>query len=112
MYRWSVIEDNGGGLHLYVLADRPQGGAGCVYAHSGFEHTPGALRECLRALADGDTAQDWDGGAEDPQAEWGYWTEENRRNGGWKVVADDDGIYKCEMGRAALLELGGFRYDR
>lgn len=62
-----VTEDNGGGIALFVF-DRSDT---CVYAHTGYEYTPGALAQDIAALLSGDyPPEDWDGNEDDPQAVW------------------------------------------
>lgn len=102
---WSVVEDNGGGLHLYVFAPGP--GERVVYAHCGFEHSRGALSKCIEALNSGETTRDWDGCEDDPQGSWDYWTEDMRRNGGYKIICDETGpIDTDKMGNAGRREFG------
>ena len=65
---YQVIEDNAGGLHLYVFNKKDK----VVYAHFGFEFTPDQLILCLDELDKGMTTKDiknnWDG------CEEGDWT--------------------------------------
>lgn len=103
MYPYAVIEDGGGGLSLYVFdpADRKR----VLWAHSGYEYCEGQLAQDLEALAHGTDIGEWDGGEADPQASWEYWTPKNRTNGGWSIVADEDGWAAEErMGAAARAE--------
>lgn len=100
---YTVIEDNGGGLHLYVWQDDQ-----VVYGHSGYEHNPGQLTNDLRELDFGSDVETWDGNEDDPQAEWDYWTPEMQRNGGYQIVArgknGERSIYADRMGAAARKE--------
>lgn len=100
MKRFFVIEDNGGGLTLVVF-----GNDGNVeYLHSGYEYgTTGRLVCDLKALKQSGSTEDWDGNAEDPQAEYDDMTSYPC---GWEVVADNYGIYPDVMGRAAAAEFG------
>lgn len=101
-YNYKVIEDNGGGLHLFVFGSKNK----VIYAHAGYEYTPGQLTEDIIALNDGSDPREYDGNEEDPQACWDSLDDESYRNGGWKIVADNDGIYHGVMGRAAQREFG------
>lgn len=99
---YSVIEDNAGGLHLYVF-----GGAAaetCVYACHGYERRPGALLADITKLELGDDTSAWDGD-EDPQAAWDAWT---FGPNGWTQIADEDGpVPKENMGAAGRREFYG-----
>lgn len=55
---WQVIEDNGGGLTLYVW----DAAEALIYAHTGYEYTPPQqLRDDLAALASGERPETWEG---------------------------------------------------
>ena len=96
--RYEVIEDNGGGLMLYVFADD----GNVEYAH-GYEGS-GCLLHDIEAIENGaDPAHDWDGNEEDPQA---YYDSITSFEHGWKVVADNEGLYPEKMGNSARLEFG------
>lgn len=101
--KYQVIEDNGGGLHLYVFS-----GAKCVWAHTGYEYSPGNLVADLDALESGDDPRrDWDGGADDPQETYDNTTSYEY---GWEIVADGGKnrrkLRKGRMGCAAQIEFG------
>jgi len=103
---YEVIEDNGGGLHLFVFGED-----GIVeYAASGIEYNPepGCLYRDIKAIKDGadPVSEGWDTGSLDgseisPQEYYEEFDVESGRNGGWAVVADNDGIYYGKMGYAA-----------
>jgi hypothetical protein len=102
--KYKVIEDNGGGLHLYVF----ERGGRCIWAHNAYEYSPGNLSDDLDALEAGDDPRrDWEGGADDPQALYesisGY-------EFGWEIVAEGSKrgrkLYKGRMGVAAQIEFG------
>lgn len=98
---YQVIEDNGGGLHLYVWS-----GDELVYGHCGFEHIKGSLAECIQALRNGDDAAAWDGCEVNPRADYDSLTEESRRNGGWRIVYTEAGpVDRERWGAAATDEL-------
>lgn len=101
--KYQVIEDNGGGLHLYVFS-----GQKCVWAHTGYEYSPGNLGKDLSVLEDGfDPRKDWEGGADDPQ---GTYENTTSYKYGWEVVAEGGKgrrkLHKAKMGRAAQIEFG------
>jgi hypothetical protein len=101
-YTYQVIEDNGGGLTLVIFDAQDK----VVYLHSGYEYNskPGQLQADIEALKHGDNpVTDWDGNEEDPQAMYDNITSYEY---GWKVVADDKGIYPDKMGAAASREYG------
>lgn len=107
---YKVIEDNAGGLTLIVFAKDEET---IEYIHTGYEHNPGQLTVDLESLKNGDDpANEWEGNELDTVDEmlnpedlesWFPWEEKGT---GWKVVADNDGIYPEDMGTAAKLELG------
>jgi hypothetical protein len=102
---YKVIEDNGGGLHLVVF-ERGK----VIYLCSGFEYgTRGRLLDAIQAIKDGDhpIKDGWDGNDDDPKASYDKIISYEY---GWKVVADNDGIYPDKMGSAATIEFIG--YDR
>jgi hypothetical protein len=95
---FEVIEDNGGGITLFVFDDSGK----VEYAHTGYEYHVGQLTDDLKALAKGSNpAEDWDGAEEDPQRMYDQMISYKY---GWKIVADNDGIYPEEMDEAAMLE--------
>ncbi len=64
-----LTEDNGGGLTLFVFADRSE--RKCIYAHSGYECNPKGCKEDIQALLRGDyPPTDWEGNEADPNALW------------------------------------------
>lgn len=101
-YDYSVIEDNGGGLHLFVFKagkDKP------VAAFSGFEYTKGSLIESLDGLDKGEDMRGWEGKAPNAQefwdsvlaSEYGYATICYRVDGERTIEAH-------KMGRAGQIE--------
>jgi hypothetical protein len=111
---FEVIEDNAGGLYLFVFGTDGD----MAYACMGYEHdrTPGNLRQCVEELRDlGITAVDaWEGNREpwdglDVTPEESYatlhgWVDEGM--GGAQIIADQDGIYPDRMGAAGKREFG------
>lgn len=103
-YDYTVIEDNGGGLHLFLF--RP-GTEELVSAYTGFEYAPGSLLASLASLNDGDDAKRWDGKMDDAQEVWDYLREHDYSH---KVIAYSDGqayaINPDHMGAAGRIEFG------
>lgn len=99
-YRYEVIEDNGGGLHLYVFW-----GGKVIYATTGYEHRQGELIQDLVTLHDGTDFNRWESNVAEPQAAYDNITSHVF---GWKLVANGEKgkgkLYKGNMGRAAQLE--------
>lgn len=99
--KYQVIEDNGGGLHLYVFS-----GSKCIWAHTGYEYSRSNLVADMDALESGDDPRrDWEGGADDPQEIYDNTTSYDY---GWQVVAEGGKshrkLHKARMGRAAQIE--------
>ena len=96
-----VIEDNTGGLSLYVL--NHQDGK-CIFAHYDYEFTPGQLADDLEALQRDDSVDHWDGHNQDMADEWSSLEIDGI---GRELVAElADGklyTYPNRMGRAARL---------
>ena len=107
-YTYKVIEDNGGGLALYVWD-----GKKIIYANSAYEYNQGHLVQDMDALDSGSDTSDWEGCEDDPQASWDSY---QRYEHGWQIVASGgEGkrkLYKDRMGRAAQLEFGVSDEDR
>lgn len=103
--RYQVIEDNGGGLYLFVFGGRGR----IVYASSGHEYRPGSLAsDDIPALEDGDDTSTWEGGEDNPKAAYDTLTSCEY---GWEIVAEGGvgrqrKLYPGRMGRAAQLEFG------
>jgi hypothetical protein len=58
---WQVIEDNGGGLHLFVYGDGGIDGGVVIYAHSGYEYNKRQLSTDLNDLDAGGDVAGWGG---------------------------------------------------
>lgn len=103
-YDYTVIEDNGGGLHLFLF--RP-GTEKIVMGFTGFEYSPGNLVPALDLLDDGDNARSWDGKMDDAQAQWDYI---HSHEFGYQVIAYSENgertIKPEKMGRAGQIEFG------
>ena len=92
---YTVIEDNGGGLHLYVF-DAPR--ERCLWAAESMGEED--VRVTVAALRRGESPGGCDTTVEDYGASWAQWTEEQRRNGGWHAIADEDGVDYAHLGAA------------
>lgn len=105
MKKYSVIEDNGGGITL-ITFDKNEN---IDYLHTGYEYCPGQLKEDLKELEKDAPIEFWDGNdlyaldVENPKdmESWFPWDE---KGVGWNIVADNDGIYPEVMGSAACSE--------
>jgi hypothetical protein len=101
---YRVIEDNGGGLHLFVFDDQDR----VIFAHSGYEYNPGQLSQDLDALDTGDDTSDWDGNSDDPQGEWDALGVYEPEHIGVEIVAAGTNgrrkLYPHRMGTAAQIE--------
>ena len=109
-YEYQVIEDNGGGLHLFVFGDGGIDSGSVIYAATNFEYNDGSLRSTLDALDAGEMTDGWEDGMSgelgDPTAFYEGFKDDGR--GGWEVVAQGaDGertLYPRKMGVAAQRE--------
>jgi len=108
MFKYRVIEDNGGGLHLFVFSGRK-----IVFASSGYEYRPGALVGDLDALDTGDDTATWDSNSDNPQGDWDSIISHAY---GWEIVASNVSgkrkLHKSRMGAAACIEFGVSEDDR
>ena len=101
--KYQVIEDNGGGLHLFVFRGRR-----VVFAGHDYEFNPGDLSKYdLPGLDAGDDTATWESSAT-PQADYANLTSHEY---GWEIVADGRvgqqyKLYPDRMGRAAQIEFG------
>ena len=101
--KYQVIEDNGGGLHLFVWR-----GHAVVYASHGHEYRFGSLvNDDLPALEAGDDTATWESNSDNPQADYDTLTSYEY---GWQIVAEGNTgrrkLHPARMGRAAQLEFG------
>lgn len=113
MLDYQVLEDNGGGLHLFVFEGEEQN---VIFAHSDYEYHSNSLIEDIAELKKGGHPihDGWDGcvnpdecGCEDLEE---YYNSVRYYNGlyekGLPVVADEDGIYPERMEGNALDAFG------
>jgi hypothetical protein len=106
-YEYQVIEDNGGGLTLYVFGDGGIDGGKVIFAHSSYEYVKGQLIKDLDSIDAGGDVTLWDGCDDYPQAL--YDDLDNFEFGWQKVVEGLDGkrtLYPNLMGTSAKLEFG------
>ena len=107
MKKFTVIEDNGGGLTLITYTENGK----IDYLHTGYEYNPGQLTEDIRTLKNGaDPAQEWDRNElfsvpemEEPE-EMRSWFPLDQKGVGWEIISDNDGIYPEKMGLAGGIE--------
>lgn len=97
---YQAIENNGGGLSLFVFH-----GKKVIFAHSGYEYSKGSLITDLDALDTGDDTKSWEGNEDNPQ---GVYDKITSYEYGWVIVASGANgnrkLFKSEMGSAAQLE--------
>lgn len=102
-YNYRVIENNGGGLSLFVFW-----GGSVIYSHSEYEYNPGQLSQDLDELDKGTEIPTWEGNSENPQDEWNDLHDNYAY--GWKIVVSGGGgkrkLHKNRMDRAAQIEFG------
>lgn len=107
-YTYKVIEDNGGGLHLYVFW-----GSKVIYAATDYEYRPGKLMQDLDVLDAGTDIGGWESNVDNPQVDYDSITSYEY---GWQCVTTGGGgqrhLYKARMGRAAQTEFGVSDEDR
>lgn len=96
-----IIEDNGGGLSLYIMDAEER----CVFAHSGYEYCPGTLSADIKALIEDDSVSDWEGNEEGLIAEWPSLDLDEIGRELIAEVADGKlSLYSKRMGYAGCLE--------
>lgn len=103
-YDYSVIEDNGGGLHLFLF--RP-GTEEIAMGFTGFEGAPGSLVTSLDSLDSGDSARSWDGKMDDAQEQWDFFQSHDYSH--QVIVYGENGertLKPDRMGRAGQIEFG------
>jgi hypothetical protein len=94
---YRVIEDNGGGIHLYVWTR-----AGTmIYSNSGYEVDPTDLASCLDCLRRGDGPDWWDNNALDSGGDNDYdYLLSQQSNGGATIICDNGEWYPDDCGAA------------
>ena len=100
---YQVIEDKGGGLHLAVF-----NGDECIWCSSNYEFIPDNLREDIAALQEGaDPLQDgWEYYLPDGYTPQRLYDELIVYEHGWKIIADNAGIYPERMRAAGQRAFG------
>jgi len=94
-YRFEVIEDNGGGLSLWIFK-----GSTLVFGHTGYEYFYGQLCESIRSLEDGGNPEGWDGN----DFSIGDYRAILEHGEGFRIIYDNKDIYPELMGAAGRLE--------
>ena len=101
-HTYKVLEDNGGGLHLFVFR-----GKRVIYSHSGYEMTHGQLTSDMAELDSGTDITAWDGCDDDPQGNWDNLISYAH---GWYIIASGGrGTHKINkgiLGAAGCKEFG------
>lgn len=93
--KFAIYEDNGGGLHL-VVWDKNK-----IYVFHGYEYAHGNLAEDLKTLLNkGFNINNWDN-EEDGKS---FLKEVESSQYGYKLIADNEGIYWDDMGGNAKYE--------
>lgn len=104
MYDYTVIEDNGGGLHLFLF--HPGSDTPARY-FADFEYNPGSLAQSLDALDVGDDTSTWEGARGDAAEAWAYI---NGHDFGYEVICYGESgrrtVKPEKMGRAGQVEFG------
>lgn len=99
--KFQVIEDNGGGLHLFLLRGRR-----VIHATANYEFYAGALMADIDALVAGDENFE-ESNVDDPQAAYDYLIGSEY---GAEIIAEGGKgrlkLHKSRMGRAAQSEFG------
>lgn len=97
---YQVIEDNGGGLHLFIFDENNK----VVRGFSNLEYLSHEdFMDCIDGLKNGDDGSTWEGQYDDPQA---IYDEFNESDFGSEVVGNESRIWPERMGRAAQLAYG------
>jgi hypothetical protein len=103
-YDYTVIEDNGGGLHLFLF--HPGSDTPARY-FADFEYNPGSLVQSLDALDAGDDTSTWEGARDDATEAWAYI---NGHDFGYEVICYGENgqrtVKPDKMGAAGQVEFG------
>lgn len=91
---FEVLEDSGGGLHLYIKKGSN------VYMFSNYEYNVGNLTQDLIELSKGSDPFRWDGQEENPKQLYKELTKPYAS----EVIVDNDGIYFDKMGSSGRTE--------
>ena len=95
MMDFEVFESNGGSLTLVVHDAEGE----VVYLRTGYEHAQGCLLQDLTALGAGEDPATWGGN------ELEFYPGEKALGPWGKLIADNWGLYRCNMGASGLYEL-------
>ena len=97
MIKFNVIEDNGGGITLFVFDIN----GNVIYGHTGYEFQHGQIKEDIKELESMEYGDDFylghwgDDCEEKPQSLYDMMMSEPT---GYKIIADENGIYPELMG--------------
>lgn len=112
-YDYKVVEDNGGGLTLFVWDETGK----LIYSHCGYEYgnISENLRQDIKALQDGDDPLMWDGnevkdeyddGDINPESDWNNICSSEL---GYQIIVDSGTAYPHRMGGNGLRAILGMR---
>jgi len=95
MFKFEVIEDNAGGIYLFVFGSDGQ----VIWGDGEFQFHREELMKSIQALKAGDNPSEWDQGASDPQDEYDFCISQGSTN--FFVIATEEGLVASdEMGEA------------
>lgn len=97
LHNYEVIEDDNGGLYLFVFNDD----GSVKYFADGYENNHEKLMDDIESLRDGDDTSVWYNKGMTQEQMQEVYDGFLKRDNGWDVVADQDGIYPEMMGAAA-----------
>lgn len=99
-HTYQVIEDNGGGLHLFIFDQNDK----VIRGISNLEYLSHEdFMACINDLDNGSDGSDWEGQYGDPQA---IYDEFNSSDFGSEVVGNESRTWPERMGRAAQIAYG------
>lgn len=99
MKRYEVFESCAGHLALALLNDN----GGVEYLFFEFEWDPKLLLPTLEAYKNGDDPEFWDGKVDNPQEVYDDIRDSVDEIDGWRIVADNNGVYPDMMGTSAKI---------
>ena len=102
----SVVEDNAGGLYLFVFGAGGINGGRVIWAHAGYEYVPGQLSQDVAALIEGCDPREWENCMDNMQTVYDNMMDSDA----YEVVAQVHGrkmhLFPRRMGRNAMIEFG------
>ena len=109
--KFEAIEDNSGGLHLFIFEDASgNGNDQIIYEHSGYEYNLGQLTDDIASLLSGGHPDNWEGCEDNPQSDYDYVTNNQY---GFNIVASCNyhGVYEIDINAMGLSALREFNID-